>query len=82
MLIKHIPELKEKKFILKLNKCYDDYSFKYFNILKLNKSLFLDLHIQINLPLLLFLAKKVVMEGTSLGFFLLAIVYTADPSVV
>ena len=34
------------------------------------------------IPGLLFLAKKVVMEGTSQGFFLLAIVSTADPSVV
>ena len=37
---------------------------------------------QRNLPGLLFLVEKVVMEGTSQGVFLLAIVYTADPSVV
>ena len=33
---------------------------------------------QTNLPGLLFLAKIVVMEGTSLGFFQLAIVYPRD----
>ena len=45
----------------------------------ISKSLFLDLHMQINLPGLLFLAKKVVTEGTSRSFFLLAIFHTADP---
>ena len=35
-----------------------------------------------NLPGLLFLTKKVVMEDTSQGFFHLAIVYTVDPSVL
>ena len=34
------------------------------------KSLFLDLHMQRNLPGLHFLVKKLVMEGTAQGFFL------------
>ena len=41
-------------------------------------NLFLDLHMQKNVPGLLFIVKKVVMVSTSQGLFLLAIVYTAD----
>ena len=49
--------------------------------LTLTEDIMVELSILGPIPGLHFLAKKVLMEGTSQGFILLAIVSTADPSI-